>query len=70
MDAITRRAFEKMQKREHFLRVARNQMALGRIPREVFRQRERQIIERYALTPDERRAYELHNKIQRQRKGK
>lgn len=70
MDEVTRRAFEKMQKREHFLRTARNQMALGRISREVFRQRETNIIERFALTHDEQRAYDLYCKIQSQRRSK
>lgn len=70
MDNVTARAFEKMQKREHFLRVARDRMALGRITREVFRQQEVEIINRFKLTDDEQRAYDLYCKVQNQRKSK
>ena len=67
MDKLTMRAFEKLQKREHFLRVARDQMALGRITREVFRQQEAQIIEKFQLTDDEQRAYDQYNRLRRKR---
>lgn len=63
-------AFTKLQKREHLLRVLRDQMGLGRITREVFRQQEAQIIERYKLTDDEQRAYDRHCKVTDQRKRK
>lgn len=69
MDKLAAKAFEKMQKREHFLRAARNQMALGRVTREVFRKKEAEIIARYALTDDEQRSYDLYSKVQSQRKG-
>lgn len=69
MDKLTSRAFEKLEKREHFLRSTRNQMALGRITREVFRQKEAEIIERFALTDDEQRAYDLHKRVTVQRKN-
>lgn len=70
MDKLTMRAFEKLQRREHFLRVARDRWALGRITREVFRQQEADIINRYKLTDDEQRAYDLHCKMQKQRRHK
>ncbi|GIP17741.1 hypothetical protein J40TS1_33830 [Paenibacillus montaniterrae] len=70
MDNLTAKAFEKMQKREHLLRVLRDQMGLGRISREVFRQEVSKVVERYALTDNEQRAYDLHNKITDQRKSK
>ncbi|MNJ78236.1 hypothetical protein D3C77_759250 [compost metagenome] len=53
-------AFEKLQKREHLLRVARDQMGLGRITREEFKKQEAEIIERYSLTLAEERAYDLY----------
>lgn len=68
MDRLTSRAFEKMQKREHSLRLLRDQMGLGRITREVFRAKQAEVIERYRLTDDEQRAYELYIKVQKQRK--
>ena len=70
MDKLTMKAFEKLQRREHFLRVARDRWALGRITKEVFRQQEADIINRYKLTDDEQRAYELFCKMQKQRKHK
>lgn len=70
MDKLTMKAFEKMQKREHFLRVARDKMGLGRITREVFREQEAEIIKRFALTEDEQRAYDQFNKETDQRKRK
>ena len=60
MDRHTFQAFEKLQKREHLLRAARDQMGLGRIKREEFRKREAEILSRYSLTPEEQRAYDLH----------
>ncbi|MCA0754930.1 hypothetical protein KP806_07695 [Paenibacillus sp. N4] len=68
MDRLALSAFEKMQKREHSLRVLRDQMGLGRITREVFRQESLKVIERYKLTDDEERAYDLYNKVTDQRK--
>ncbi|TMV49334.1 hypothetical protein FE783_12525 [Paenibacillus mesophilus] len=60
MDKHLITAFEKLQKREHLLRVARDQMGLGRISREVFRQREAEILTKYSLTESEQRAYDIH----------
>lgn len=60
MDKPTMRAFEKLEKREHLLRAARNQMALGRMSREAFREHEAQILERYRLSEQEQRAYDQH----------
>lgn len=60
-------AFEKLQKREHLLRVARDQMGLGRITREEFKQREAEIIERYRLTLGEERAYDLYLRMKGKR---
>jgi len=57
-------------KREHFLRVARERFGLGRITREVFRQEQEAIVNRFALTEDEQRANELYCKVQEQRKRK
>ncbi|WP_020621162.1 hypothetical protein [Paenibacillus daejeonensis] len=68
MDKLTSRAFEKMQKREHLLRSMREQMALGRMKREVFRSKSLEVIERYQLTDDEQRAYDRHAEMTRQRK--
>ncbi|MGO4372137.1 hypothetical protein AB4Z21_15455 [Paenibacillus sp. MCAF20] len=68
MDKNTTKAFEKMQKREHSLRVLRDQMGLGRITREVFRQESLAVIERYKLTDDEQRGYDLYNQVTDQRK--
>lgn len=69
MDKVLTRAFEKLQKREHLLRVTRDQMALGRITKEEFRTREAQIIEQYELTEAEQRAYDLHLRMTRKRRG-
>ncbi|WP_025847565.1 hypothetical protein [Paenibacillus ehimensis] len=63
MDKITFQAFEKLQKCEHLLRVARDQMGLGRISREEFRKRKADILSRFSLTPEEQRAYDLHLRI-------
>ncbi|WP_287021558.1 hypothetical protein [Cohnella sp.] len=59
-DKLVMAALEKLQKREHLLRVARNQMALGRITEEEFRKREAEILDRYRLTVSEERAYNLY----------
>jgi hypothetical protein len=70
MDKHTASAFTKLQKREHLLRVLRDQMGLGRITREVFRQQSAEILARFALTEDEERAYDRHCKVTDQRKRK
>ncbi|MBJ6362075.1 hypothetical protein ACFOQM_12315 [Paenibacillus sp. GCM10012307] len=70
MDKQTIRAFEKMQKREHLLRVLRDQMGLSRITREAFREESTKVIERYQLSDDEQRAYDRYAAIQQQRKRK
>lgn len=70
MDKTTVKAFEKMQKREHFLRIARDRMGLGRITREVFRQEEAAILKRFELTEEEQQAYDQFNKITDQRNRK
>ncbi|QYR20782.1 hypothetical protein KZ483_23980 [Paenibacillus sp. sptzw28] len=70
MDKQAQTAFDKMQKREHSLRVLRDQMGLGRITREVFREESLKVIERFRLSDDEQRAYDLHSKVQEQRKRK
>lgn len=69
MDKLTMQAFEKMQKREHYLRVARDRMGLGRITREVFRNEQAAIIERFALTAEEQRAYDTYSRTQQKKKG-
>ncbi|WP_068783193.1 hypothetical protein [Paenibacillus phocaensis] len=63
-------AFEKLQKREHLLRVARHQMQLGRITEEEFRKREAQILDRYRLTLGEQRAYNLYLRMKGKRNSK
>ncbi|MNI91960.1 hypothetical protein D3C73_1496900 [compost metagenome] len=68
MDKITARAFEKLQKREHLLRVARERFALGRSSREEFRTRQAEILQQFALTEAEEAAHELHSKITKQRR--
>ncbi len=68
MDKLVMTAFEKLQKKEHHMRVARDRMGLGRITREEFRQQVKAIDERYALTAEEELAYENH--LRRARKTK
>jgi len=63
-------AFEKLQKREHLLRVARHQMQSGRITEEEFRKREAQILDRYRLTLGEQRAYDLYLRMKGKRNSK
>lgn len=70
MDKIMFQVFEKLQKREHFLRVTREQRALGRITEEEFRKREAQILERYRLTLGEERAYDLYLRMTGKRNSK
>lgn len=68
MDRQTMRAFEKLQKREHLIRVTHYRYVTGRITWEEFKKEEAAIIERYKLTPEEQRAYEQHVKMQRKKK--
>ncbi|AIQ45642.1 hypothetical protein R70723_06865 [Paenibacillus sp. FSL R7-0273] len=68
MDKVTAGAFEKLQKREHLLRVARERFALGRSSREEFRTRQAEILQQFALTEAEEAAYELYSKITKQRR--
>jgi hypothetical protein len=63
-------AFEKLQKREHLLRVARHQWGLGRITKEEFKKREEGILERYRLTLGEERAYDLYLRMKGKRNSK
>lgn len=60
MNKLMFKVFEKLEKKEHLLRVARDRMALGRITREEFRKEEAAIIEMYRLTEEEQRIYERH----------
>ncbi|AKG36071.1 hypothetical protein [Paenibacillus durus] len=69
MDKVTAGAFEKLQKREHLLRVARERMALGRSSREEFKERQAEILRQYALTEAEETAYNLYSQINRQRRS-
>jgi hypothetical protein len=68
MEKLVAKAFEKMQKREHFLRVARDRMGLGRITREMFREQEAAIIEQFKLTEEEQQAYDRFVKMQKQKR--
>ncbi len=60
-------AFEKLQKREHLLKVTRDQMALGRITKEEFKKREAEILEKFGLTLGEERAYDLYLRMKGKR---
>ncbi|MCM3699171.1 hypothetical protein [Paenibacillus macerans] len=60
MDKLVYEAFKKLQKQEHSLRVIRNQRALRRITEEEFQKREAEILDRYRLTVQEQRAYDLY----------
>jgi|GEM_PF-3359619 len=70
MDKILMGAFDKLQKREHLLRVNRDQWGLGRITKEEFKKRETQILERYALTDLEQRAYDQYLRMAQQKRSK
>lgn len=67
MDKHTMRAFEKLQKREHLIRVTHYQLVTGRITREEFKRRETEILEEFRLTPEEQRAYDIYTRLQQQR---
>ncbi|MGN7760437.1 hypothetical protein [Paenibacillus sp. 22594] len=69
MDKITMAAFEKLQKREHLLRVARERFALGRSSREEFKERQAEILRQYALTEAEETAYSIYSQITKQRRS-
>lgn len=69
MDKITIAAFEKLQKREHLLRVARERFALGRGSREEFKERQAEILRQYALTETEETAYNIYSQITKQRRN-
>ncbi|MNW38898.1 hypothetical protein D3C74_159760 [compost metagenome] len=70
MEKILVQAFEKLQKREHLIRVNRDQRALGRITEEVFKKQETEILERYRLTLGEERAYDLYLRMKGKRSSK
>jgi hypothetical protein len=61
-------AFTKLQKQEHMIRVARDRKACGRITPAQYREEEKAIMQRFALTQDEERAYEYETKVSAQRK--
>jgi hypothetical protein len=60
MEKLLLQAFNKLERREHLLRVLRDQMGLGRISKEVFKEREAEIMERYSFSLGEERAYDLY----------
>lgn len=66
MDKLTMQAFQKLEKREHLLKVARDRWGCGRITKEMFRKEEAAILQRYRLTQEEERAYNQH--IQRSKR--
>jgi hypothetical protein len=70
MDKITAKAYEKMQKREHLLRVITDKRGLRRITQAEHRAESKIIMERYALTDEEQAAYDRHNAITDQRRSK
>lgn len=53
-------AFNKLEKRENLIRIARNQRALGRITNEVYQARVAEIEALCKLTVQERRAHEMY----------
>jgi hypothetical protein len=68
MNKLLARAFEKLEKREHRIRVLREQRALRRISQAVYHEEAQKVDERYALTFEEKMAYENH--LRRARKTK
>lgn len=68
MEKVAMDAFNKLQKREHVLRVIRDRKALGKISLAQFKEESQAVVEKYALTQDEERAYEYQVKIVAQRK--
>lgn len=68
MEQLVRQAFDKLQKREHLLRVARDLRATGRITQEEFRGREAEILGKYSLTIQEQRAYDLYLRVTQQKR--
>ena len=70
MEKLLLDAFTKLQKREHLLRVNRDQRALGRITEEAFKKQEAEILERYRLTLGEERAYNLYLRMKGKRNSK
>ncbi|GIO39279.1 hypothetical protein J41TS12_41400 [Paenibacillus antibioticophila] len=70
MEKILIDAFEKLQKREHLLKVIREQRGLGRITQEEFKKQEAQILDRYRLTLGEERAYDLYLRMKGKRSSK
>jgi len=68
MDKHTMKAIEKLQKREHFLRMLNDRLARGIITREVFEKEQAGIYEMTELTPEENRAYRQYTRQQAKRK--
>jgi len=62
------RAIEKLQKREHLIRVTHYQLVTGRITQEEFKKKEAEIIEEFRLTPEEQRAYEQYVRLQQMKR--
>lgn len=67
MDKLTEKAFEKLQKAEHFTRNAYELWEQGRLDDKGLGQRLEDINKRYSLTADEQKAYDAWN---RKRKAK
>lgn len=68
MDRLVMQAFNKLQKREHFLRMLNDRLARGIITREVFEKEQAGIYEMTELTPEENRAYRQYTRQQAKRK--
>ena len=68
MDKLVLKAFEKLQKREHLLRVLNDRLERGLITPEAFEKERADIYEVTQLTDEERRAYRQY--ISRYRKSK
>ena len=68
MDKLVMKAFEKLQKQEHFLRMVRDRLERGLITQEEFEKEKADIYEAYQLTPQENRAYREYIKMIQRRK--
>lgn len=68
MEKALARAYEKLEKREHMLRLAIDRRGLKRLTIAEFKAEEKAILERYALTEAEQSAYEFHRQVTEQRK--
>lgn len=64
MDRLVLQALEKLQRREHFVRVLHYQLVTRRITQDEYQRRLEEIENRHRLTAEERRAYEKYTRQQ------